>query len=583
MNLQENIRRILREEVTEDKNLYGEKLRVCSTKPMTGFYRDGYCRTGDDDTGSHTVCAKVTEEFLEFTKSMGNNLDMLEPGDKWCLCAKRWEEANKEVVAPEMIRRSTNIKTLDIIDSDEQELDEYARTLKNARRQGVGLRFPKSAVKANPQRFRKYTRDNIKESVAPQVRRRHGEFDRIFKSYRDSFKDHPYKTFESFWNLLMESSLETLYFAWFSKTISDDDWEESAEYIENYLIEKYYDDTKKMWEKKHRKKINESEDKNIEKNLRLITELLETIDIDGLCKIWVEYNPEDGDYEIRSTTTNRYYDLADMTEELDYIDDTIRSWKLKPYIFTPNYVENCEDEIEFMNESDESRQERKFTKLLNNIEEYINSNSYNSVIRVMVDYDEVMDDVIVNIFFDAEHAVKLGGGINSVIKRSGKKIMEDLSVFPFDFKYHIHFEKPQLNESRTNSSLNNLLNMLFDGFDDIYYDWANYMCGMGECCDPYAISFTLPENDYDDYIFKLVDSVNYDDDGDYSKELRDELPEVCYESPDLKNPDFDTIVFYGLYAEEIEDYMGPESNWRSDLLKLINKKFGCEAKQIIII
>ena len=98
-------------------------------------------------------------------------------------------------------------------------------------------------------------------------------------------------------------------------------------------------------------------------------------------------------------------------------------------------------------ESDESRQERKFTKLLNNIEEYINSNSYNSVIRVMVDYDEVMDDVIVNIFFDAEHAVKLGGGINSVIKRSGKKIMEDLSVFPFDFKYHIHFEKPQLNES----------------------------------------------------------------------------------------------------------------------------------------
>ena len=196
--------------------------------------------------------------------------------------------------------------------------------------------------------------------------------------------------------------------------------------------------------------LNESEDneeKKIQKNLKAIRHLLETIDIDGLCKIWVEYNPEDGDYEIRSTTTNRYYDLADMTEELDYIDDTIRSWKLKPYIFTPNYVENCEDEIEFMNESDESRQERKFTKLLNNIEEYINSNSYNSVVRVMVDYDEVMDDVIVNIFFDAEHAVKLGGGINSVIKRTGKKIMEDLSVFPFDFKYHIHFEKPQLNES----------------------------------------------------------------------------------------------------------------------------------------
>jgi hypothetical protein len=405
MNIQESIRRILREEVTEDKNLYGEKLRVCSTKPMTGFYRDGYCKTGDDDTGSHTVCARVTEEFLEFTKSMGNNLDMLEPGDKWCLCAKRWEEANKEGVAPEMIKSSTNIKTLDIINSDEQELDEYARTLKNARRQGVGLRFPKSAVKANPQRFRKYTKDNI----------------------------------------------------------------------------------------------NESEDKNIEKNLRLITKLLETIDIDGLCKIWVEYNPEDGDYEIRSTTTNRYYDLADMTEELDYIDDTIRSWKLKPYIFTPNYVENCEDEIEFMNESDESRQERKFTKLLNNIEEYINSNSYNSVVRVMVDYDEVMDDVIVNIFFDAEHAVKLGGGINSVIKKSGKKIMEDLSVFPFDFKYHIHFEKPQLNESliKENKDQKKLIKGIIDSSD--IFDYKHF-CGF---------DIITPEERSDQYNFLNKNKIPY--------------------------------------------------------------------------
>jgi uncharacterized protein (DUF2237 family) len=164
-NLYESIRRILREEVTEDKNLYGEKLKPCSTKPMTGYYRDGYCRTGDDDTGSHTVCARVTEEFLEFTNSKGNNLDMLEPGDKWCLCAKRWEEANNEGVAPKMIKSSTNIKTFDIIDNDEQELDEYTRTLKNARRQGVGLRFPKSTVKTNPQRFRKYTRDTINESM----------------------------------------------------------------------------------------------------------------------------------------------------------------------------------------------------------------------------------------------------------------------------------------------------------------------------------------------------------------------------------------------------------------------------------
>ena len=119
-----------------------------------------------------------------------------------------------------------------------------------------------------------------------------------------------------------------------------------------------------------------------------------------------------------------------------------------------------------LNESDESKQEKKFKKLLNTIEEYINSNSYDSVVRVMVDYDEVMDDVIVNIFIDAEHAVKLGGGINSVIKRAGKKIMEDLSVFPFDFKYYVHFDKRQLTESE------NKKKSLFKNISDVgLYDF----------------------------------------------------------------------------------------------------------------
>ena len=117
MNIQESIRRVLREEITEDKNLYGEKLKMCSKNPMTGFYRDGYCRTGDDDTGSHTVCAKVTEEFLEFTNSMGNNLDMLEPGDKWCLCAMRWKEAKDNGINLKVDKSATNIKTLDILNS----------------------------------------------------------------------------------------------------------------------------------------------------------------------------------------------------------------------------------------------------------------------------------------------------------------------------------------------------------------------------------------------------------------------------------------------------------------------------------
>jgi hypothetical protein len=125
--------------------------------------------------------------------------------------------------------------------------------------------------------------------------------------------------------------------------------------------------------------------------------------------------------------------------------------------------------------------------------------------------------------------------------------------------------------------------MLFDGFDDIYYDWAEYNCGMGVCCDPFAIGFVLPQNDYNDYLFKLVDSDNYDDDGDYPEHLGDELPEVCYERPDLKNPNFNFIVCYEVFVEEIKDYLGDEDNWKMELLDLINKKFGCKATDIIFL
>ena len=430
----------------------------------------------------------------------------------------------------------------------------------------------------------------LNESVPPQVRRRQEEFDRIFLHYRDSFIGHEYKSFKSFWNVTFEATMETLYHALFSKTVKDDDWEESAEYIENHLIKKYKDETKQMWEKKHHNRLNESKSSN---RLNIINDLVEPFkEDDCICDIDMWYDDEDDMYLVylvfgteelndKFTSDGKFGYVRKKQKE---VEETIKSFLPIKNIRVGSYgTPHCGWNT--LNESEKSKQERKFTKLLNNIEEYLNSNSYNSVVRFIVDYDEVMDDVIVNIFIDAEDAVKLGGGINSVIKKTGKKIMEDLSVFPFDFKYHIHFERPQLNESetKTNSSLHRLLNMLFDGFDDIYYDWANYGCGMGECCDPYAIGFTLPNKDYDDYIFKLVDGEMYDDDGDYPKEFQDELPEPCFQLPDLNNPRFDTIVFYGLYAEEIEDYMGPERNWKSDLLEIINKQFGCDAKRIVII
>jgi len=154
----------------------------------------------------------------------------------------------------------------------------------------------------------------------------------------------------------------------------------------------------------------------------------------------------------------------------------------------------------------------------------------------------------------------------------------------FNMNLQEQIRKVLREETKIKPILNNMLNMLFDGFDDIYYDWAQYNCGMGVCCDPYAVGFVLPKNDHDDYLFKLVDGDNYDDNGDYPKELRDDgLPEVCYEMPDVKNLNFNFIIFYEVFAEEIEDYLGPKSNWKFELLELINKKFGCKATKIIFI
>jgi len=97
------------------KNVLGEQLQICCTSPMTGFYRDGKCETGAQDFGTHVVCAEITEEFLIFTKSHGNDLSTpsvsfpgLKPGDKWCLCVSRWKEALEAGVAPPVILKSTH-------------------------------------------------------------------------------------------------------------------------------------------------------------------------------------------------------------------------------------------------------------------------------------------------------------------------------------------------------------------------------------------------------------------------------------------------------------------------------------------
>ncbi len=117
--------------MTQAKNVLGEPLQTCCTSPMTGFYRDGKCETGAQDLGTHVVCAEITDEFLAFTKSRGNDLSTpsfsfsgLKQGDRWCLCLSRWQEALEAGVAPPIILAATHEATLKSVSIEE--LQKYA-------------------------------------------------------------------------------------------------------------------------------------------------------------------------------------------------------------------------------------------------------------------------------------------------------------------------------------------------------------------------------------------------------------------------------------------------------------------------
>ena len=109
-------------------NVLGQPLQTCSLSPKTGFYRDGSCHTGENDHGSHTVCAIVNEEFLAYSKSKGNDLVTpvsefdfpgLKPGDKWCVCALRWKEAFEADAAPPVSLMATHQNVLKFLELDD--------------------------------------------------------------------------------------------------------------------------------------------------------------------------------------------------------------------------------------------------------------------------------------------------------------------------------------------------------------------------------------------------------------------------------------------------------------------------------
>lgn len=113
------------------KNVLGTNLQSCSTKPLTGYFRDGCCRTGADDFGIHVICAQVTGEFLEFSRQRGNDLTTpvpdynfpgLKPGDRWCLCASRWKEAFLAGLAPPVVLEATHISALEFVSLEELQL-----------------------------------------------------------------------------------------------------------------------------------------------------------------------------------------------------------------------------------------------------------------------------------------------------------------------------------------------------------------------------------------------------------------------------------------------------------------------------
>ena len=110
------------------RNVLGSDLTGCCDSPATGFYRDGYCHTGPQDVGSHTVCVKVTQEFLDFSVQSGNDLVTphpefdfpgLTPGDRWCVCVARWREAFEAGAAPQVLLTATHEKALEVVTLDQ--------------------------------------------------------------------------------------------------------------------------------------------------------------------------------------------------------------------------------------------------------------------------------------------------------------------------------------------------------------------------------------------------------------------------------------------------------------------------------
>jgi len=116
------------DKIRKGRNVLGQPLEECGTDPMTGFFRDGCCRKGNDDFGLHLVCTKVTKEFLEYSQATGNDLSTpmpvhgfpgLKPGDRWCVCVLRFKDALEAGSPPNVVLEATHVSTLEFVDLED--------------------------------------------------------------------------------------------------------------------------------------------------------------------------------------------------------------------------------------------------------------------------------------------------------------------------------------------------------------------------------------------------------------------------------------------------------------------------------
>jgi hypothetical protein len=385
--------------------------------------------------------------------------------------------------------------------------------------------------------------------------------------------------------------------AWFDSSYDDDVWEIDTTKISNvkWYKDRHYESRSKhivtfenipidaiklIYEGSGKDSgLMESENKSEDKKLELVKEMIYSLFDE------VEFIEVDTNYEGKPLI-KIYHDVEDTAANYDNwfshtIIDKIMEITGDGIILSPYWAprsfskyKNADFYIDVeklkydnlgnvINES-ENKQERKFNKLIQNVEDYLNSNEYPSVKKFTVYYEDTHDDVIVNIFFNVEDSIRLGGGINSVIKRVGKQVMKDLEVFPMDFKYYIHFDR-DINESKENGP--KYLNLIKDIIEPFKYE--DCVCDIrvlyNEEDDMYLIDLNMGTEELNEKFFAVI-GMNH-----YVKTLRVKIKETIKDYLPIDN------FYVGSYASQKcnkktqDESLNESDNKEQSLKKLIDQ------------